>query len=372
MTRVDVVVPCYNYARYLERCVDTMLNQRGVDVRVLIIDDCSTDDSAKIGAAIAARDPRVTFWRNEQNLRHIKTFNKGIFGWVEAPYYTLVSADDALTPGSLARAAAVLDAHPDVHLAYGMAVIVGDEDVLPDVTDAAEPTYQIISGRDFLKQSCEWGTPTASPCVLLRTSEQKRLGGYCEQMIHTSDMEMWMRFATQGPIGVIRDNQAYYRWHGANMTLNYTSGVMRDARERIFTCQYVYDTWGGVDIPDFDLWLASLKQRLGREALRRAERALENGDATAYDECRAFVKEYAPDMLNSPLAWRLSAARAIGPGVTKAVRQAVQHLRKRRANPGGAWFEKNSTLGWWPEAAELEYTAANDKHAPLLLQEAHS
>lgn len=355
MTAVDVVVPCYNYARYLERCVDTMLTQRGVDVRVLIIDDCSTDDSAEIGAAIAARDPRVTFWRNEQNLRHIKTFNRGILGWVKAPYYTLVSADDALTPGSLARAAAVLDAHPDVHLVYGMSVIVGDENELPDVADVLEPTTQVISGRDFLRQSIEWGTPTASPCVLIRTSEQMRLGGYCEKMLHTSDMEMWMRFATQGPIGIVREPQAYYRWHGANMTLGYTSGVMRDARERIFTCQYVYDTWGGADIPDFDLWLASLKQRLGREALRRAGVALEAGDMKAYGECREFVQEYAPELLNSPQAWRLSAVRAMGPALAKAVRQTVEHLRKRRDTASARWFERESTLGWWPDASELEY-----------------
>ncbi|HWA00955.1 MAG TPA: glycosyltransferase family A protein [Caulobacterales bacterium] len=355
MTRVDVVVPCYNYARYLERCVETMLNQRGVDVRVLIIDDCSKDDSAEIAAAIAARDPRVTFWRNEQNLGHIKTFNRGILDWVEADYYTLVSADDALTPGSLARAAAVLSAHPDVHLVYGMAVIIDDDDALPGIEDAAEATYQIISGRDFLKQSCEWGTPAASPCVLLRTSQQKALGGYCDKMIHTSDMEMWMRFATRGPVGIVRDPQGYYRWHGANMTLKHTSGAMRDARLRIFTCQYVYDTWNGADIPDFDLWLASLKQRLGREGLRRASAALEDGDTQAYGECRDFVREYAPELLNSPLAWRLSAQRAMGPAVSRAMRNAVQHLRKRNAGAGAQWFERNSTLGWWPEAAELEY-----------------
>ena len=53
MSRVDIVVPCYNYGRYLRQCVDSLLTQEGVDVRVLIIDDCSTDDSPEIARAIA-------------------------------------------------------------------------------------------------------------------------------------------------------------------------------------------------------------------------------------------------------------------------------------------------------------------------------
>ena len=48
MSSVDVVVPCYNYGRYLRACVGSILSQRDVDVRVLIIDDKSSDDSAEM------------------------------------------------------------------------------------------------------------------------------------------------------------------------------------------------------------------------------------------------------------------------------------------------------------------------------------
>ena len=44
---VSVIVPCYSYGAVLEGCVESVLSQRGVDVRVLIIDDCSPDDSAR-------------------------------------------------------------------------------------------------------------------------------------------------------------------------------------------------------------------------------------------------------------------------------------------------------------------------------------
>ena len=48
MSRVDVVIPCYNYGHFLRACANSVLSQP-IDVRVLVIDDASTDDSATIG-----------------------------------------------------------------------------------------------------------------------------------------------------------------------------------------------------------------------------------------------------------------------------------------------------------------------------------
>ena len=74
---VGVVIPAYNYARYLRECVDSVLAQRDVDVRVLIVDDCSSDETPALCAELAA-DPRVTFIRHERNRGHIASVNEGL------------------------------------------------------------------------------------------------------------------------------------------------------------------------------------------------------------------------------------------------------------------------------------------------------
>ena len=56
---VSVVIPCYNYARYLVACVESVLVQRGVEVEVVIVDDASTDDSAAVARRISELDPRA-------------------------------------------------------------------------------------------------------------------------------------------------------------------------------------------------------------------------------------------------------------------------------------------------------------------------
>src|SRR5262245_8621798 len=100
MPSVDVFVPCYNYGRFLRECVGSVLAQPGVEVRVLILDDCSTDDSAEVGRALAASDPRVEYRRHATNRGHIATYNEGI-DWAAADCTMLLSADDLLTQGAL-------------------------------------------------------------------------------------------------------------------------------------------------------------------------------------------------------------------------------------------------------------------------------
>ena len=52
MATVDIVVPCYRYGHFLEECVGSILNQSLDDVRILIIDDASPDDSAAAAKAL--------------------------------------------------------------------------------------------------------------------------------------------------------------------------------------------------------------------------------------------------------------------------------------------------------------------------------
>ena len=67
---VSVVIPCYRYGRFLPGCVRSVLGQEHVDVRVLIIDDASPDDSAQVAARLAAEDERVEFRRHRVNAGH--------------------------------------------------------------------------------------------------------------------------------------------------------------------------------------------------------------------------------------------------------------------------------------------------------------
>src|SRR5258708_1405853 len=106
MISVMVVIQCYRYGHFLEEAVSSVLDdQEGVDVRVLIIDDASPDDSADVAGKIAARDHRVEVAVHAVNKGNIATFNEGLLESADGGYFGLSSAGDRLTRAARRRAA---------------------------------------------------------------------------------------------------------------------------------------------------------------------------------------------------------------------------------------------------------------------------
>src|SRR5207342_602689 len=146
----SVVIPCYRYGHFLEEAVASVLShQDGVDVRVLIIDDASPDDSAEVAARITARDPRVELIVHSTNKGNIATFNEGLLEWADGDYCLLMSADDRAAPGALRRACDLLDAHPEVGFVYGRAVWFIDGEPLPEARTRVRG-WSVYSGQDWL------------------------------------------------------------------------------------------------------------------------------------------------------------------------------------------------------------------------------
>ena len=222
MSRVDVIVPCYKYAHFLRECVESILSQSLTDVRVLIIDDASPDHTPEVAAELAARDKRVEYRRHSVNHGHIATYNEGL-EWATADYVLLLSADDLLTPGALHRATRFLDAHPEVGLAYGRHIDFQTGQMLKPVPDSAECDGWVLSYEEFLEASCKLGhTPIQSPAAIVRNQVHREVGGYRPELPHSGDTELWLRLAARAPVGVLDAEQAYRRWHIANMTFRYT------------------------------------------------------------------------------------------------------------------------------------------------------
>jgi len=347
MSAVDVVIPCYNYARFLRRSVESALNQDGVSVRVLIIDDTSSDNTPEVGQQLAA-DPRVEFRRHAVNQGHIKTYNEGLLGWATAKYSLLLSADDALAAGALSRATSLMDEHADVGMTYGMAQHIYEDGEPKPIRAPVQDEHQIVSGPTFLERVCSVGNVVPTPTAVVRTGLQQKLGGYRADLPHSGDMEMWMRFATQGSVGITRSIQAYYRMHDASMSTRYYAAIIGDRREQLQAATEIHQRFGR-DIQGFDAWLDGMRRRLGLEALWIAGDSFENGDV---DSCRLALDcagELYPPILSSSAAWKLRLKRLLGASTWKAVRPLADRLRGINSSVSIAPIRPRAELsGWWP------------------------
>ena len=310
---VSVVIPCYKYGHFLPGCVHSVLDQDGVDVRVLIIDDASPDDSAQVALRLAAEDPRVEAHVHEVNKGHIATYNEGLIDWADGDYSVLISADDFMTPGALARATAVMEENPAIGFAYGHAPWFKDDEPLPEprteVTDV-----KVWRGLDWLDIVCRRGSNViSSPEVVVRTSVQQAIGGYRADLPHTADAEMWMRFAVHADVAHLRGvDQAFYRIHQAQMSTSRVPHV--DLVHRKAAYDAIFDVYAD-RIPGADRLRRFANRKMAREALWRACRAYERRrmDSTPIDELVGFAEGAYPRTSRLPEYWGLRWRRIVGP-----------------------------------------------------------
>lgn len=287
------MVPCYNYGRFLPECVASVLRQDGVDVDVLIIDDASPDGSAAVAHALAA-DPRVRAIEHVTNMGHIATYNEGL-AKADGDYVVLLSADDLLAPGSLARATDLLEAHPEVGFVYGFSCAFVDR--LPRPRPRAR-SWSIWTGPQWLAENCRRGTnPVSTPDVVMRTSVLRELEGYDARLPHAADFLLWLRATTRAGVGRVNGaDQAFYRMHGKNMHATEFAGMYHDITERRAAFEIVFGEPGG---PGADLahLHEAAKRALARTALITACRAYRLESTASDDPQRlaALAEEIWPE-----------------------------------------------------------------------------
>lgn len=331
MSRVDVIVPCYNYARYLPTCVESILNQSLKDLRVLIVDDASTDESETVAAGLASRDERVTFRRHVSNQGNVATYNEGL-EWASAEYLLLLSADDWLTSGSLARAVHVLDTFPDVVLTCGKAIVADGESLNPEVSDQKdECSYHITSGLEFIEKACMNSTtsPIWTPTAVVRTSAQKKIGGYNPSLPHACDLEMWLRFACHGSIATLNAFQAYYRKHESNMHYAFVKKTLDNSQQHFSAFETVFWTHGD-KIVDKEKLQRLYRSVIARESLESAARAHEIGSLTECKENMAFAETVYPEICSTLPWYRMLVKTKLGPALVARIRTLKHFVQSQR------------------------------------------
>ncbi|MET3926546.1 glycosyltransferase family A protein [Devosia sp. 2618] len=310
MVSVDIVVPCYNYARFLRHAVESAMHQDDVEVRVLIIDDCSTDLTPDVGRELTHEFAGVTFRRHAENKGHVATFNEGI-AELTGDYFLLLSADDYLLPGSLGRAVRLMEAHKEISFVFGRAFFSANERPLqpwvPLTRGIVHDGDTVLSGRRFVELSSALNiVPT--PTAVVRTSVQLAAGGYRPELPHTGDMEMWLRLAAYGSVGYIDADQAVYRLHGTNMSIAYEGIDDLEARRKALN---IFFADGAKKMDPSGALQRECLHRFSGEAFRQARMALNRGEANTARQFRDYGLAVSPTARLS-LGWvRLLAKQAM-------------------------------------------------------------
>ena len=106
--RCSVVIPVYNHEKYIRECVESVLSQSVSELEVLVIDDCSTDDTPEIVSRLAEADPRIRFIRLEHNGGVAHARNLGV-RMASADWIAFLDSDDSWKSEKLAKELALAE-----------------------------------------------------------------------------------------------------------------------------------------------------------------------------------------------------------------------------------------------------------------------
>jgi glycosyltransferase involved in cell wall biosynthesis len=247
MPRVSVIVPNYNHARFLPKRIDSVLRQTFQDFELILLDDCSTDESRPILSEYAS-DPRVRLELNEVNSGSpFKQWSKGI-RIARGELIWIAESDDYADARLLERLVAILENDPAVAFAYCRSWVVDEDDNLHGFEDSClghlEPHRWEADFYADGRQECQnhfiYNNPAANASsVVFRRAACELVGGVDETMRTSGDWKLWAAMALTGKVAYLSEPLNYYRLHNATVR-NRTSGALI-ALERLQVVRWILD-----------------------------------------------------------------------------------------------------------------------------------
>ena len=302
---ITVAIAAYNEERWIAETLDSILAQTRPAHEVIVIDDGSTDGTAR---ELERFRDRVTVLHHP-NRGLPATLNRA-FAEATGDYVALCGGDDLWDPYKLEWQAEALREHPEVDVAFGHArmfgVVEGDF-IRPPGTGVLEPTA--LARRLYERNVL------AAPSVVIRRALHARLGGFREDLA-AEDYEFWLRAVRAGAVFYYDPRLIlHYRRHGQNMSM---PGAVRDARMRpLLEMNHLVHSWYA-DIVSAD----EARRTLAKDLCDLGRYLAEAG--TPAEARRALRASMRRDPSARALAWlamlRLTAAarhravRAVGAG----------------------------------------------------------
>ena len=185
-TRITALIPCYNGAAYLARAIASVRAQtRPVD-EVLVVDDCSTDDSVAVARACGATVIALAENAGPSNARNIG------LAQARGDFVAFLDADDYWTPDHCALVGGLLTRTPTAVLAFGRVRFVQFPQLVS--SDALSEERPIDALETVLRIN-----PVVQSCVIVRRDAALDAGGYDTSMRYSEDYDLWLRLALVGP-----------------------------------------------------------------------------------------------------------------------------------------------------------------------------
>ncbi|RYY30114.1 MAG: glycosyltransferase family 2 protein [Chitinophagaceae bacterium] len=206
--KVSVLIPTYNYARYLPEAIESVLNQTFTDFELIIVDNNSNDDTDEVVSRYK-QDPRVSYYKNATNIGLAGNWNRCL-ELATGQYIKFLCADDKFHPLMLMKFTTVMDANPSVSLVTCHKQVF---DAHSFVTTVAFSHLQ--DGRKALLNTLADHCWIGEPSSVMFRKKDLAVGNFTTVYQMHVDWEMWLRVLSVGDCYIVPEALSYIRYHPA-------------------------------------------------------------------------------------------------------------------------------------------------------------
>jgi len=198
---VSVIMPAYNVSGYIQEAINSVIAQTFSNWELILIDDGSTDSTAKIIAENGTREQRIkSFFL--QKVKQSKARNVGI-SKASGKYIAILDSDDIIFSERFAKQVAFMEANPEVVLCGSWYKIMGSDSIIK------VPENHDVIKLELLKRNC-----IAHSSVMMRKAVLDTLPFvYDESKLPVEDYELYVRLASKGKLHNLQEVLLDYRQH---------------------------------------------------------------------------------------------------------------------------------------------------------------
>lgn len=204
---VSVLMPCYNAEKYVEESMNSILNQTYNNLEIIAINDCSGDNTLSILQRMAKKDARIRVINNEDNLKLIKTLNKGI-GLCNGEYIARMDSDDIALPTRIEEEVNFLEKKRDHDIVSTLFYAFhSDKPNKKDLHNNPLHDEELRAYMLFKSGICH-------PAVMIRKRVFTELGlSFGSEYLHVEDYALWSEAIYKTKLANIGKPLLLYRVH---------------------------------------------------------------------------------------------------------------------------------------------------------------
>jgi glycosyltransferase involved in cell wall biosynthesis len=287
---VSVCIPTYNYGQFVAETVDSVLAQTYRDIEILVVDNCSTDNTFDVLRPYID-EGRIRYVCNDTNLGMVGNWNRCI-ELARGRYVKILCADDLLEASALEESVAMFEKHSGVAVVAFSRTIV-DNGLKPLRIARYAVRSGIVPGSEAVRRCFLCGNLIGEPtAVMFRHCDAER--GFNPEYRQIVDLEMWMHLLGRGDMAFISTPLCKIRQHEEQLTKESVRTFVIVEDEKLLYRDYSVKPFIGDSLLVRERWRLKLACML----LHHAEFGIDPA------EVRRRASEFYPPML-VPLRMRL-------------------------------------------------------------------